>query len=418
MLYAIFRVIVSLVLKLSLKRIHISGLENIHPDKPQILASNHPNGFIEPLVMACFFPRPLYFLVRGDVFENPLLKPILEATHQIPVFRFKDGFSNLRKNAGTIGASVNVLADKKALLIFVEGGTLSVKKLRPLQKGVARIASDAFSLSKVEDLEIVPVGINFTYPSEMGSEIMLCAGTPIKVSDYFASEANDSQKSATDLLLNEIHSRMSSLVIHIEENQRLSLFEQAVQVVRMQENPRFFPKLVSGKERLLNEYDLAVKINGMDEDTFEKAKDDFKKAYQPYKKLGFKESDLIKNAADWMSFMLLIVLSPLFVTGFITNYFPVLAAKGIRKKLVSHKEFILSIELVFSIVFYILYYILMSSLLIMFDLPLYILPGMVLSGLLSLYLWHLYTLRVWRKSRSFAKYKQEITSVYKRYFTA
>jgi hypothetical protein len=416
MLYAIFRVIVSLVLKLSLKRIHISGLENIHPDKPQILASNHPNGFIEPLVMACFFPRPLYFLVRGDVFENPLLKPILEATHQIPVFRFKDGFSNLRKNAGTIGTSVNVLVDRKALLIFVEGGTLSVKKLRPLQKGVARIASDAFSLSKVHDLEIVPVGINFTYPTAMASEVMLCAGTPIKVADYFSDAPGASNKSSSDQLLNEIHSRMSELVIHIEENQRLGLFEHAVQVIRMQDNSGWLPKLIAGKERLMKEYDLAAKINRMDEDTFEKAKDDFKKVFHTAKRMGFGEKDLIRKASGWIDFVMLIICIPLFALGFLTNYFPVLAAKGIRKKLVSHKEFILSIELVFSIIFFILYYIGIISVFILFNVSLLMVPVMISSGVLSLYLWHLYKERVWKNSDKFIKCKEEISLLYNTYF--
>ena len=128
MLYQFLKILVRIALKLFFKRIYISGLEHIKNDRPQLIASNHPSGFLEPLIMACFFPKSLHFLVRGDVFDKKWLRPLLISTNQIPIFRFKDGFSKLRENHHTMDDSTRVLTDNKNLLIFVEGSTQSIKK--------------------------------------------------------------------------------------------------------------------------------------------------------------------------------------------------------------------------------------------------------------------------------------------------
>ncbi|MBK9734198.1 MAG: 1-acyl-sn-glycerol-3-phosphate acyltransferase [Saprospiraceae bacterium] len=114
MFYSFLKVLVRFVLKIFLRKIYITGLNHVDLNKAQLIASNHPNGFLEPLIMACFFPKPLYFLVRGDIFDNAILKPLLKSTNQIPVFRFRDGFSKLRGNSLTVDESTNILKEKKS----------------------------------------------------------------------------------------------------------------------------------------------------------------------------------------------------------------------------------------------------------------------------------------------------------------
>src|SRR5690606_19756395 len=135
------------------------------------------------------FPRDLYFLVRGDLFENKIIKYFLEATHQIPIYRFKDGFSKLRNNADSIQAATDVLVKNKCLLIFVEGGTKSIKKLRPLQKGFVRMASEAVQKNPQIDLEILPLGINFSDSTTFRSEVMIKIQTPVSIqNDRFCTD--------------------------------------------------------------------------------------------------------------------------------------------------------------------------------------------------------------------------------------
>ena len=135
------------------------GKEKIPLDKPLLLSCNHPMAFTEACLLACFLDRPLYFLVRGDVF-NSKSNWFLEKTHQIPIYRFRDGFSNMRRNASSFAWAHQALSDGKAILIFSEGNTKLQKKLSPLQKGLASLAFGAYEEKDVQGLVIVPIGIN------------------------------------------------------------------------------------------------------------------------------------------------------------------------------------------------------------------------------------------------------------------
>ena len=51
---------------------------------------------------------------------------------------------------------------EKTILIFSEGNTRMQKKLAPLQKGLARLAFGAYAEKNVQDIQIVPVGVNYS----------------------------------------------------------------------------------------------------------------------------------------------------------------------------------------------------------------------------------------------------------------
>ena len=185
MVYKILRIIVNIGLRAYFRRVFISGLDRVPRDKPLLIACNHPSGFLEPIIMACTFPKPLSFLVRGDLFSNVLLRPLLLSTNQIPIFRFRDGFSSLKKNSESIRMVVQVLKDHKPLLIFVEGSTKSVWKVRPLQKGMGRMAQQTLEEDPELDLHVLPVGITFTQTERQGSEIMLNIGEAYPIRPIF-----------------------------------------------------------------------------------------------------------------------------------------------------------------------------------------------------------------------------------------
>ncbi|HNA95205.1 MAG TPA: 1-acyl-sn-glycerol-3-phosphate acyltransferase, partial [Saprospiraceae bacterium] len=144
MLYAVVRPVAKTGFKVFFRHIHIQGLENIPREGPLLLAANHPTAFIEPCVAACFQHRTLHFIVRGDIFKNPFYIKILKALHLIPIFRFKDGYTNLKQNQETFRYVNQVLQERKTILILVEGRTIQEKKLRPVQKGPARMAFGAY----------------------------------------------------------------------------------------------------------------------------------------------------------------------------------------------------------------------------------------------------------------------------------
>ena len=97
-LYFFIRPFVRFGLKLYFKNIFIAGLNKIPSDKSIIIASNHPTAFFEPILLACLHSRSFNFLTRGDIFKKAFYHNLLSKLHMIPIFRFRDGHENMKKN--------------------------------------------------------------------------------------------------------------------------------------------------------------------------------------------------------------------------------------------------------------------------------------------------------------------------------
>ncbi|MCB0691868.1 MAG: 1-acyl-sn-glycerol-3-phosphate acyltransferase [Saprospiraceae bacterium] len=216
MFYSFLRVLANIVIRLYYRRIYISGLENIPTDKPVMIASNHPNGFLEPIIMACIWPRDLSFLVRGDLYDNKFLQPLLKATNEIPIYRFKDGFASLRNNQKTIQTVVDQLKASRHIIIFIEGGTEAVKYLRPFKKGMARMAYQATKSDESLDIQILPSGINFTDGKKFRSDVFLNIGNPISFKAYYQDGQLD-EKRLLDVVTEDTFQSMRPLVFDEKE---------------------------------------------------------------------------------------------------------------------------------------------------------------------------------------------------------
>lgn len=206
-------------LKFYFRKIDIVGVENIDPQKPIIFACNHPSSFMEAVLLACFQPRTLHFLVRGDVFRIKWLKGILHATNQIPIYRFRDGFSNLRQNKGTFSKAYDVLEKAGAIIIYPEGSTIWTKELRPLQKGAAKLALGALNERGLTDLQIIPVGVNYFNVFQWRSEVSIQIGLPIEVSSFtstYQTHPNRGYRALTE----DLHEAMKPLVLSIPDYEK------------------------------------------------------------------------------------------------------------------------------------------------------------------------------------------------------
>jgi 1-acyl-sn-glycerol-3-phosphate acyltransferase len=358
MFYSFLKVLVRFVLKLFFRKIHITGIEHVQISKAQLIASNHPNGFLEPLVMACFFPKPLHFLVRGDVFDNPILKPLLTATNQIPIFRFRDGFSKLRENSQTMDESIKVLLDKKNLLIFAEGGTQNIKKLRPLQKGISRIAFQALEKDANLDLEILPVGINFTYPTLFNRTVMLRVGAPIRVQDYLTKFTID-HKLTHQSLLDDTYRLMKNNIIHVEDQDRIHVFEKLVILLRSRFTLPYMPVFVNDNSSLDQEKELAEKVDAIDETSLINIKSEIKTLEQSLKMKKVDLHELAKQPLDFPRAIILILGFVPALLSLILNGLPMFLAKVFTTSKVKHPEFKASILMVGNLLLFIIYYMLL-----------------------------------------------------------
>jgi 1-acyl-sn-glycerol-3-phosphate acyltransferase len=173
-----------LALKLFYAKIDIVGKDLPSYKKATIILANHPNALIDPLLIACHSSLKPHFLTRASVFSNSILAKLLNFIRMIPVYRIRDGKENMSKNQKTFDSCSNILMQNEAILIFVEGNHSHVRGLRPLKRGFIRIIEQTLEKYKELEIDILPIGINYSNPSKSGSRVSICFGERIKVNDY------------------------------------------------------------------------------------------------------------------------------------------------------------------------------------------------------------------------------------------
>lgn len=352
MIYNLFRFWANIAIRVFYGKIEVSGIANIPKGVPLLIASNHPNGFLEPIIMACLFPRPLHFMVRGDVFNMKWLKPILEATNQIPIFRFKDGFTDLRKNDSNLQQAYRALDKEAAIILFIEGGTINIKKLRPFQKGLGRMASDYLDREESrQDLTILPVAINFVSPFVLRSRVVLNIGQPLEAKEYFT----DSLSKPTQIkhLTDDLYKQVKPLAFHVSKDDRQPILNKALKLAEGFFPLSFFP-MVSYKPKLWQTFkSISNTIDGFDKSEYI----DFVKGLN---QLGEIKEDDVKRLTQWpiLNFFLSVLLLFPALLGFIVNIVPGLLAQMFSKKVLKGDNMVFkaSITLCAGVAFYVVYY--------------------------------------------------------------
>lgn len=164
-------------MRIHFKRIFVQSLQHVPRKGAAILACNHPNSFLDAIVVALTLKRDIHFLVRSDVFRKPLAAAILKRLNMIPIYRLEEGAENLERNKGTFELCNSILDKGGIILIFSEGNCVVEKRLRALRKGTARIWLGAMEQRKWENpIPVIPVGINYTHPYYFRGELMLNFG--------------------------------------------------------------------------------------------------------------------------------------------------------------------------------------------------------------------------------------------------
>lgn len=136
----------------------------------------------------------------------------------LPVYRFRDGFSTLRKNDKMIDSCVNILSEGKSILIFGEGNHNYHYYLRDLQKGFARIALAAEEKHSWKlGVKIVPVGIQYDSHDDFRAPVLVSFGKPILVNNHV--EPAKTNQENLDILLKKTADELKTLILNINPDQ-------------------------------------------------------------------------------------------------------------------------------------------------------------------------------------------------------
>ena len=208
-------IVVKTGLLLFYKNIKIIGKENLPKGKPILITPNHQNALIDALLIESYVPGTLFALTRSDAFSTKFISWFLRSLNMLPVYRVRDGLSSVTKNNAIFELCIKYLKDKHSVLIFPEASHDLRRRIRPLNKGFTRIAFDAELKYNWElDLQILPMGINYTEHRRSRNDVRIVYGKPISVKKYKGIYETDKRKAANQLR-SDVSDQMKKTVMHI-----------------------------------------------------------------------------------------------------------------------------------------------------------------------------------------------------------
>ncbi len=168
---------VRLAAKIFCRKIIINHPGLLKIDGPVLLACNHPNSFLDAILLDILFVKPIWSLARGDVFKKPFYSKLLSNLKMLPVYRSSEGVENLETNYKTFDACKEIFRNQGIVLMFSEGKCINEWHLRPLMKGTARLAISSWQDGI--DVKVLPVGINYSSYRRFGKNVFINFGNLI-----------------------------------------------------------------------------------------------------------------------------------------------------------------------------------------------------------------------------------------------
>jgi 1-acyl-sn-glycerol-3-phosphate acyltransferase len=355
------------------KKIYINNLDNLPRNQPAIIAPNHQNTLMDALAFVYSAKCQPVFLARADIFKGRIMIHFLNFLNIMPIYRMRDGVSNVRKNDEIFEKTLSVLKNKlNPMCLFPEGTHGDKRRLRPLKKGIFRIAFMGQEFFKDNPgVKIVPVGLDYSHYQNFRGTLFINYGRPIEVSEYYNLYTENSNE-AINKLKEKLAGEISKLMIDIQTEEHYDLY----QGMRTVYNPEMRKKLKIAGKSLLDKF-IADKrmISILDEYSGENPED--MSALNNKVSQYFKELDEL-NLRDWvlrrdrypfimriLEALALFILLPVYLLGVINNYLPY-KLPTILIKNIKDRQFHSSFKHVMAMLFFPAYYIILTVLALVF----------------------------------------------------
>ena len=212
--YAAVRAFARFWLWFFFKRMGVRHPERVPEGGAVLLCINHPNNFIDSLVVGAAVARKVHYLATAALFRNPLLARFLLGMGAIPVYRREDDPDKMDKNARTFSACFETLAAGRLVAIYPEGTTHAEARVQRIKTGAARIAL-GFEERAPGTLTLVPVGLTFEARKSFRGNVLVSFGPPVSVTPYLEAYRAEPVK-AVDALTDAIQWAMEAEVVNVE----------------------------------------------------------------------------------------------------------------------------------------------------------------------------------------------------------
>ena len=137
-----------------------------------LIIANHPNSFLDAIIIGSRYNRRIHFLARGDVFTKTHHRFLLRLLNMIPVYRLREGKEFLHLNEYAFVESARLLKNNEAVLIFIEGTCLNTNALQPFKKGTTRILQACNAENLFPQIHLA--GIAYNNFKGIGKRVNLC----------------------------------------------------------------------------------------------------------------------------------------------------------------------------------------------------------------------------------------------------
>lgn len=194
------------------KKIEFNYKEPLRSNQPIIYLGNHQSGMIDPLLIAIKKGQFSYFLTRASVFQKPWVSKFLRSLLMLPVYRVRDGWDSLSNNKAIFKTCSQLLHENNAIMLFPEGSHNIKRQVRALSKGFTRIIAETQDTYPDMDIQIVPVGFNYSRPEDFGDHVILNFGSPLSSRNYPGLHTNGSILR----LKQDVFNALTTLTTHLE----------------------------------------------------------------------------------------------------------------------------------------------------------------------------------------------------------
>jgi 1-acyl-sn-glycerol-3-phosphate acyltransferase len=249
----LIRAFVRALLAVLYRRLDVAGLEHLPPHGPLIVAANHQNGLIDPMLLLAALPRPLRPLAKSGLFRHPLIAPFLHLARALPVYRRQDAGRDMSGNALTFQAVSAALGRGEAILIFPEGVSQPEPTLMTLRTGAARLLLEA-EASGAPPVTLLPVGLVLDEPGRFrAGHALVLIGPPVETIDCVALHPRD-PVAAVRRLTDRLAAALRCQIVEAEDRETLRLLRLIERVWREERGGRTDPRSAAWLQRASRAY--------------------------------------------------------------------------------------------------------------------------------------------------------------------
>ncbi|SMD32813.1 1-acyl-sn-glycerol-3-phosphate acyltransferases [Reichenbachiella faecimaris] len=364
MIYNFLKIVVKVALRIFFRKVSVHKAIDLPTEGPLIIVGNHPNTFMDPLILATLFRQRVGFLGNASIFVNSFVNAIFAYFRVIPVYRDKDVAPGEKiDNEKTFRDCYKFLEANNSLMLFPEGTSYHELKLRKIKTGGARIALSVEKKNHFKlGVKIIPIGLYYSNPSKFRSKIYVNTGELIYTKDFEAIYERD-EVAGVQALTEKVRESLESLTITTEDKEQEDLFFKVKRIYKDQ--------LIKRAESFKNdEFELTKEIANAIQyfkvsfpNKFETIKTKIDRCSQLLDEFQTtaRRTKPLKNKLKKISILIsgtiyLIAGFPLYLYGLIQNLIPFRTPYWLAQKFTKEPEYYAPIMMSLGIVVFPLYY--------------------------------------------------------------